>query len=134
MHWHLGAGGNVYARAGSSFLLLGHFGYLPAFNSLLTLGTLEGRGRFTLADPDIFVPIDEWGEVISGLIERENQFRYRDSLVFGGRILIGPAVLSYHQRYVRYAPKPGSGVDPNARFHIVTHQLALSLGVAAGDL
>lgn len=132
MHWHLGAGGTAYARAGKRFLAMGHFGYLPAFNSLLTLGTFEGRGRFTLADPEIFVPIDEWGEVVAGLIEQENHFRYRDSVVFGGRILAGPVVLSYHQRRVNYAPKPGSGVDPNARFRIVTHQLSLSFGAAVG--
>lgn len=128
MHWNLGAGGAAYLAFPPGFGVTGHFGYMPSFNALLTMGKFEGAGRFELDEPDIFVPIDRFDEVIAGLVEAENQFRYRDSFVFGGRLSVGPVLVSYDQRIVRYAPKNGSGVDPDVRFQLVQHGLSVNFG------
>jgi hypothetical protein len=133
-HIHAGVGLGLYARRSDDWGLSIYGGYMPKWGSLLTLGFVEGDGRF---DPD-YLGTDQYDTdqrpnavptVLEYIMVTSNDIDVRRDMFLEARMNIGAVVfISYSVRRYDLSGAAGHELRDDSQWTNVRHTLGLGFG------
>lgn len=133
-HIHVGAGLGAYARADSGWHLSVYGGFMPGWGSILTLGFVEGNGRY---DPDYLgteqYDTDERPNAVPTVLEyilvTGNDIDVRRDMFLEARLgTEGLVFISYSVRRYDLSGAAGHELRDDSQWSNVRHTLGIGFG------